>query len=328
MDLFTGRQIGQYIVESQIGQGTMGVVYRVHRMDMPENPIALKVLQSSLASDASFITRFNRESEALKKLRHPNIIKFLDGGQDSGMLYYAMEFISGTTVGTLIKEKGKLDIPMVIEIGIQIADALDYIHDSGHLIHRDIKPDNIIVDKWGRTKVLDFGLARMDGAYTITRIGMVVGSLYYVPPEQLNSERIDGRADIYALGVSLYEMTTGLRPFRGKTLQEMSNAIKIGNPVPPMLLEPTLPVELEHIILKALARRKEDRYEHARLMRDDLRMLQQVLLTESTETTELRQIPTNGHAFPQPIPQSQQISWYTQQQQYPDPNTQSPQERG
>jgi eukaryotic-like serine/threonine-protein kinase len=273
MDTLLGRQIGQYVIEHEIGRGSMGAVYRAYH-SANRQIVAVKVLLEALASDASFITRFTRETEALQGMRHPHVIRILDAGQDGQLLYYVMEFINGSTVGSLLKQKGRLALTQAVEICAQIADALDYIHVEGHLIHRDIKPDNIIVDRWSQAKVLDFGLARIDGAYTITRAGMVVGSLYYVPPEHLRGEKIDGRADIYALGVSLYEMLTGERPFRGKTLQEMSHAIMIGNPVPPSVLVPGVPPILEGIILRALSRRREDRYARAGEMRDELRRFQ------------------------------------------------------
>ena len=307
MDTVEGRQLGQYIVDREIGRGSMGAVYRAHHVNS-DQPVAIKVLLSALTTDPSFITRFTRETEALQAMRHPNVIRILDAGQDNAMLYYVMEFINGTNVGSLLKQKSRISVPQAVEICAQVADALDYIHEHGHLIHRDIKPDNIMVDRWSRAKVLDFGLARIDGAYTITRAGMVVGSLYYVPPEHLRGERIDGRADIYALGVSLYEMLAGERPFRGKTLQEMSRAIAAGNPVPPSLLEPTVNLELERIILKAVARKREDRFARASEMRDDLRRLQQssAAAGELALTQPLSALPANIQAnlqaFTQPLP--------------------------
>jgi serine/threonine protein kinase len=286
METLEGRQLGQYVIESEIGRGSMGAVYRAHPIPVPNQTVAIKILLAALASDPSFITRFTRETEALQGLRHPNIIRVLDAGQDSGMLYYVMEYINGITVGVMLKQRQKITIPQAIEVCAQVADALDYMHSIGHLIHRDIKPDNIMVDRWFRAKVLDFGLARIDGAYTITRAGMVVGSLYYVPPEHLRGEKIDGRADIYALGVSLYEMVTGERPFRGKTLQEMGRAIAAGNPKPPHVIDPAVDIELERIILKALARRREDRYTRAGEMRDDLRRLQQAMREPPDSATQ------------------------------------------
>ncbi|MBA3825297.1 MAG: serine/threonine protein kinase [Ktedonobacterales bacterium] len=290
MDTIEGRQVGQYLIEQEIGRGSMGAVYRAHHLSTPNQPVAIKILLAALATDNSFITRFNRETDALRAMRHPHVIRILDGGQDGQLIYYVMEYINGTTVGALLKQKQRIPVAQAVEIGAQVADALDYIHNVGKLIHRDIKPDNIMVDRWVTAKVLDFGLARIDGAYTITRAGMVVGSLYYVPSEHLRGEKIDGRADIYALGVSLYEMMTGERPFRGKTLQEMSKAIAAGNPMPPSLLEPTIPLELEQIVLKALARKREDRYSRANELCEALRQLQGHMATQQVPTDPPTQI--------------------------------------
>ena len=304
MESIDGRQIGQYIIAHEIGRGSMGAVYRAHHLDTPHQPVAIKILLAALATDNSFITRFTRETEALRAMRHPHVIRIMDAGQDSGMLYYVMEFINGTTVGAMLKLRQRIPVVEAVEIGAQVADALDYVHHTGHLIHRDIKPDNIMVDRWVTAKVLDFGLARIDGAYTITRAGMVVGSLYYVPSEHLRGEKIDGRADTYALGVSMYEMMTGERPFRGKTLQEMSKAIAAGNPVPPSLLEPTIPIELEAIVLKALARKREDRYSRASEMHDALRQLQHSgkLLNPYEEEPPTQHLATMGSSAQNPTP--------------------------
>jgi eukaryotic-like serine/threonine-protein kinase len=273
METLEGRQIGQYLIEREIGRGSMGAVYRAHHI-VTQQTVAIKMLLAALATDTSFVMRFNRETDALQALRHPNVIRFLDAGQDGNIMYYVMEFVNGSTVGATLKLRGHLPIAQSVEIVAQIADALEYIHTEGRLFHRDIKPDNIIVDRWSQAKILDFGLARIESLYTITRAGMVVGSLYYVPPEHLRGEKIDGRADIYALGVSLYEMITGERPFRGKTLQEMSSSIMAGTAIPPSVVANEVPLQLESIILKAISRRREDRYGRAGEMRDELRRFQ------------------------------------------------------
>lgn len=309
METIEGRQIGQYICEHEVGRGSMGAVYRAHHVNNPNQVVAIKMLLAALTTDNSFITRFTRETEALQAMRHQNVIRILDAGQDGAMLYYVMEYINGTTVGSMLKQRQRIPVSQAIEICAQIADALDYVHETGHLVHRDIKPDNIMVDRWVRAKVLDFGLARIDGAYTITRAGMVVGSLYYVPPEHLRGEKSDARADIYALGVSLYEMVTGERPFRGKTLQEMSKAIMAGNPVPPSLLEPGVTLELEQVILKALSRRREDRYSRASEMCDDLRRLQQHALSGMPHAamTPMTVVPDAAQVHPEFDPGSPRL---------------------
>jgi serine/threonine-protein kinase len=174
----------------------------------------------------------------------------------------------------MLKERGRLPYAQVIEIAAQAADALDYAHSTGHLVHRDIKPENLLVDRWFRVKMLDFGLARVEGLDSITRVGTVVGSLYYVAPEQLLNQKLDGRTDIYALGVSIYEMVTGQRPYGGQTLTEMSRAIISAVAVSPHTIEASVPPELERIIAKAMARDLDERYSRARELYNDLRSLQ------------------------------------------------------
>jgi serine/threonine protein kinase len=268
-----GQQLGDYVLEAELGRGSMGVVYRA-RHSTRAKTYAVKVLLEALASDMSFVTRFTREARIVAALRHPNIIRVFDAGRQGQHLYFAMEYFPGLTAGQMLKERGRLPIGQAVEIIAQAADALEYAHTEGHLVHRDIKPENILVDRWYRAKVLDFGLARVEGLHSITRTGTVVGSLYYVSPEQLLGHKLDGRADVYALGVSLYELVTGSRPYRGQTLTEMSQAILSGVATPPSQLEPAVPAELERIIATALARDLSQRYRSAGEMCSDLRALQ------------------------------------------------------
>lgn len=273
MESLLGQRLGAYLLEAEIGQGSMGIVYRARHIEHGR-AAAVKVLLESLASDQSFVTRFNREARIVRALQHPNIVRLYDTGEDRGYIFFAMEYFSGSTAGQLLKQRGRLPVGQVVEIAAQAADALDYAHAQGHLVHRDIKPENLLVDRWCRVKVLDFGLARVDGQHSITREGTVVGSLYYVSAEQLLGRQLDGRADVYALGVSMYEMLTGQRPFRGRTLNEMSDAILSGTAVPPSQLEPSVLPALEAIILRAMARDPEQRYATAGQMHTELRALQ------------------------------------------------------
>jgi serine/threonine-protein kinase len=268
-----GQQLGDYRLETELGRGSMGIVYRATSARHGK-PFAVKVLLEPLASDMSFVTRFTREARIVGKLRHPNIVRVFDAGRQGQHLYFVMEYFPGQTAGQMLRERGRLPVGQVVEIAAQAADALDYAHAEGHLVHRDIKPENLLVDRWCRVKVLDFGLARVEGLHSITRAGTVVGSLYYVSPEQLLGHQLDGRADVYALGVSVYEMLTGQRPFRGQTLTDMSQAILSGTIVPPSQLEPAVPPELERIILRALARDLNQRYSRAAELCRDLRALQ------------------------------------------------------
>jgi serine/threonine protein kinase len=267
---FPGKRLGVYELEEEIGRGSMGVVYRGRQMTL-DRVVAVKVLLESLVSDESFVARFIREARLVASLNHPHIVHVYDAGRSEDLLFFAMEYVNGPTVTQLLKQKGKLPVAQVAEIGAQVAAALEYAHVEARMVHRDIKPENMIIDRRGNVKVVDFGLARVAGANTITRVGTVVGSLYYVSPEQLLGRQLDGRADVYALGVALYEMLTGKRPFLGKSLADLSRAILMGPLEPPSKLEPAIPAGLEAILLKALERDREQRYASAGAFEADLR---------------------------------------------------------
>lgn len=273
MQTLNGTQLGDYMLESELGRGSMGVVYRA-RDTKQGKPVAVKVLLDALASDESFITRFTREAKIIAGLSHPNIIRVYGAGRQGPHLYFVMEYFAGVTAGHMLRDRGRLPVGQAVEIAAQAADALAHAHAHGSLVHRDIKPENLLVDRWCRVKVLDFGLARVAGLQSITRIGTVVGSLYYVSPEQLLGHQLDGRSDVYSLGVSLYEMVTGVRPYRGQTLTDMSKAILGATAVPPSQIEPGVTPELEVIIARAMARDLTARYSAASELRDDLRALQ------------------------------------------------------
>jgi serine/threonine-protein kinase len=276
-----GQQLGDYILEVELGRGSMGIVYRARHVTRGKS-YAVKVLLEPLAADMSFVTRFTREARIIAGLHHPNIVRVYEAGRHGQHLYFVMEYFPGVTAGRMLKERGRLPYPQVVEIAAQAADALDYAHNTGHLVHRDIKPENLLVDRWFRVKMLDFGLARVEGLHSITRVGTVVGSLYYVAPEQLLNQKLDGRTDIYALGVSIYELLTGKRPYSGQTLTEMSRAIISATAVAPHQIEPSVPRELERIIAKAMARDLSERYGRASELFADLRSLQASLsLTQS-----------------------------------------------
>lgn len=259
---YLGKRLGVYELEEEIGRGSMGIVYRGRQVTL-ERTVAVKVLLEGLSGDESFVTRFIREARIVASLSHPNIVHVYDAGYADNLLYFAMEYISGPTVAQLLKQGGRLPLAKAVEIATQVASALDYAHMEARLVHRDVKPENMMLDRWGKVKVVDFGLARVAGANSITRVGTVVGSLYYVPPEQLLGQKLDGRADVYALGVALYEMLTGQRPYRGRSLTEMSQAIISGPLTPPSTLEPSVPASLEALLYKALERDREQRFHSA-----------------------------------------------------------------
>ncbi|HEY7348945.1 MAG TPA: serine/threonine-protein kinase [Ktedonobacterales bacterium] len=302
MPAFPGKRLGVYELEEEIGRGAMGIVYRGRQVTL-DRVVAVKVLLESLVSDESFVARFIREARLVASLNHPNIVHVYDAGRAENLLFFAMEYISGPTVTQLLKQQGKLPVSQAVEIASQVAAALEYAHVEARMVHRDIKPENMMLDRWGKVKVVDFGLARVAGVNTITRVGTVVGSLYYVSPEQLLGRQLDGRADVYALGVALYEMLTGKRPFLGKNLAELSRAILMGPLEAPGKLESAIPADLEAILLKALARDREHRYSSAGEFEADLRRWAAFASpTPERKNTQVRPAPMMSHPEPKAPP--------------------------
>ncbi len=283
MNELAGRSLGGYQLEEEIGRGSMGMVYRGKQIALGRE-VAIKVLPRALAKDASYVARFIREAQIIAGLNHPNIVQIYDAGQQGGLLYFVMEYVQGPTIGSLLLIDGTLPPHLATEYTAQIADALDSAYKERNVIHRDIKPENLMLDRWGKIKVMDFGLARAPGQLQITLAQTLVGSIYYASPEQVWGQTLDNRSDIYALGVVLYEMVSGHRPFTGRTLPELTQAI-VGGPLrPPGAFNPEISKELEHIILTAMARYRDERYENAGLMARELRSLNQ----RSTEVTATR----------------------------------------
>jgi eukaryotic-like serine/threonine-protein kinase len=272
MNELAGQSLGGYLLEEEIGRGSMGMVYRGKQIALGRE-VAIKVLPRALARDASYVARFIREAQIIAGLNHPNIVQIYDAGQQGGFLYFAMEFVQGPTIGSLLQIDTIMPQHLAAEYAAQIADALDFAYKERNVIHRDIKPENLMLDRWGKIKVMDFGLARAPGHQQITIAKTLVGSIYYASPEQVWGHTLDNRSDIYALGVVLYEMVTGQRPFTGRTLPELTSAIVSGPLRHPTTLNAELSPELEQIILTAIARQREDRYEQASLVAQDLRAL-------------------------------------------------------
>lgn len=272
MNELAGQSLGGYLLEEEIGRGSMGMVYRGKQVALGRE-VAIKVLPRPLAKDASYVARFIREAQIIAGLNHPNIVQIYDAGQQSGVLYFVMEYVQGPTIGSLLQIDSIMPQHLAVEYAAQIADALDVAYKERNVIHRDIKPENLMLDRWGKIKVMDFGLARAPGHQQITVAKTLVGSIYYASPEQVWGHPLDNRSDIYALGVVLYEMLTGQRPFTGRTLPELTQAIVAGPVRPPSALNAEISPELEQIILTAIARNREDRYEQASLLSRDLRAL-------------------------------------------------------
>src|SRR5437764_6016730 len=272
MNELAGQSLGGYKLDEEIGRGSMGMVYRGRQIALGRE-VAIKVLSRALARDASYVARFIREAQIIAGLNHPHIVQIFDAGQQNGLLYFVMEYVQGPTIASLLQLDGAIPQHLAAEYAAQIAEALDSAYRERNVIHRDIKPENLMLDRWGKIKVMDFGLARATGLQKITVAKALVGSIYYASPEQVWGQTLDNRSDIYALGVVLYEMISGQRPFVGRSLPELTQAITSGPVQPPSIFTPELSAELEQIILVAMARNRNERYEQAMLMAQALRAL-------------------------------------------------------
>jgi len=267
-----GQNLGGYYLEEEVGHGSMGVVYRGKQLALGRE-VAVKVLPHALARDSSYVARFIREAKIIAGLNHPNIVHIYDAGQQHKLLYFVMEFVQGPTLASLIYLDGIIPQYLAVEYAAQIADALDAAYKERNVIHRDIKPENLMLDRWGKVKVMDFGLARAPGHQAITVAKTLVGSIYYASPEQIWGHTLDNRSDIYALGVVLYEMVSGRRPFTGRSMPELTRAIVNGTLQPPSTLNAEIVPDLEHVIVTALSRDRQLRYSDAGILAQQLRAL-------------------------------------------------------
>jgi serine/threonine protein kinase len=281
-----GREIGAYKIEKLLGVGGMGEVYLAHDAKL-NRKVALKILPSQFVKDAERIKRFEREARAVSSLNHPNLITIYDIGNSEGTSFIATEFVEGQTVRDLISKK--LSMKDALSIAMQVAEALGAAHNE-KIIHRDIKPENIMVRPDGYVKVLDFGLAKlieptsesMQNSFSHTHPGVVMGTLAYMSPEQATGEKVDQRTDIWSLGVVLYEMVTGVAPFKGANRKETLNEILSKEPAPASDSNPSSHLELDRILSKALEKDCEVRYQTASDFRSDLKRLMRAIDSNAT----------------------------------------------
>ncbi|NGQ93818.1 Stk1 family PASTA domain-containing Ser/Thr kinase [Brevibacillus sp. SYP-B805] len=259
---------GRYQLEERIGGGGMAIVYKAKDL-LLHRPVAVKVLRPQFGTDEDFVNRFRREAQAVASLSHPNVVSVYDVGQDEDTHYMVMEYIEGPTLKDVINQIGALPVEEAVRIAVQVCDALDHAHQN-KIIHRDIKPHNILIGKNGRVKVTDFGIARAVTAATITHTNSVMGSVHYFSPEQARGGVTAEKSDIYSLGIVLYEMVTGQLPFSGDS--PITVALKhLQDPLTdPRQINPSIPQSVENIILKALAKDPFLRYASARDMLSDL----------------------------------------------------------
>jgi beta-lactam-binding protein with PASTA domain/predicted Ser/Thr protein kinase len=278
----------RYEVEGVLGQGGMAKVFKGHDKVLGR-PVAVKVLSPQFAGDDQFVTRFRREAQAAAGLNHPNIVSVFDTGSQQDVHYIVMEYVRGRTLRDAIRSEGPILPERAAEIADAVARALGSAHEAG-LVHRDIKPGNIMLTSDGEVKVMDFGIARTATGDTLTQTAAVLGTASYLSPEQAQGQSVDGRSDIYSLGCVLYEMVTGRPPFTGDSPVSIAYKHVKEDPVPPSGINPDVPQDLEAVIMKAMAKNQANRYQSADEMRQDLERLLQGLPTLATpvlgETTE------------------------------------------
>jgi CheY-like chemotaxis protein len=257
-----GRFAERYEIRGTVGKGGMGTVYRAYDRELDEE-VAIKTLRPELMTDQSLIERFKSEIRLARRISHRNVVRTHDFGEWRGVYYLTMEYVEGIMVRDLIDVRGPLHAPSALAIATQLADSLAVAHEQG-IIHRDIKPQNLLLDADGVLKVMDFGIARLaERTSALTETGLVVGTPAYMSPEQLLSEPIDGRSDLYAVGVVLYECLTGRLPFDGGSPVSLIAKVLSQEPDAPITLTPDMPPALSALILRLLAKRPDDRVQTA-----------------------------------------------------------------
>lgn len=268
--IMKGQKINdRYQIIKSIGEGGMANVYLAYDTIL-DRDVAVKVLRGDLSNDEKFVRRFQREALNASSLSHPNIVEVYDVGDDNGQYFIVMEYIEGKNLKDLLKKRGKLTTSEVVDIMTQIADGLSVAHDS-YIIHRDIKPQNIMILENGLVKITDFGIAMAMNATQLTQTNSVMGSVHYLPPEQASGKGSTLKSDIYSMGILMYELLTGKLPYRGDNAVEI--ALKhLKEPLPSIRDElPDLPQSVENIILKSAAKNPKNRYNDAREMYEDLK---------------------------------------------------------
>ena len=267
--IMKGQKISdRYQIIKAIGEGGMANVYLAYDTIL-DRDVAVKVLRGDLANDEKFVRRFQREALSASSLTHPNIVEVYDVGEDHGQYYIVMEYVEGRHLKDLIKKRGKLTLSEVIDIMLQITDGMSVAHDS-YIIHRDIKPQNIMILENGLVKIMDFGIAMAMNSTQLTQTNSVMGSVHYLPPEQANGKGSTLQSDIYSMGIVMYELLTGKLPYKGDNAVEI--ALKhLKEPLPSIREElPNIPQSVENIIIKATAKNPKNRYTDAREMHNDL----------------------------------------------------------
>ena len=296
--LSKGQKINdRYEIIKTIGEGGMANVYLANDTIL-DRKVAIKVLRGDLSNDEKFIRRFKREALSVSNLSHPNIVEVYDVGEEDGNYYIVMEYIEGKTLKQLLQKRGALTLNEVIDIMTQLTDGLAHAHEA-YIIHRDIKPQNIMIEDNGLVKITDFGIAMALNSTQLTQTNSVMGSVHYLPPEQANGKGSTVKSDIYSLGILMYELLTGSVPFKGDTAVEI--ALKhMKEKIPSVRKQnPTIPQSVENIVLKATAKNPKNRYDNVRDMYKDL----QTALQRDNEKRLVYEYPENDLEETKVIPQ-------------------------
>ncbi len=268
--------IGNYRIEEELGRGGMGVVYRATELTT-DNVVALKVLSREFALDPAYVKRFKREVEALGKLNHPNIVRIHDVGEDQGTHYYAMDFVDGRSLDDVLNAGERLDIGRALDLAIDVAVALGHAHNVG-IIHRDIKPGNILIDRNGKPKLTDFGIARLTYATRMTRTGDIVGTPEYMSPEQSKGAPVGKSSDVYSLGAVIYELLAGKVPFEGASSLNIIQKHQYEEPENVKNLNRAVPEGLARVVMKMLAKDPKVRYKSAEQAATALSMIRPTVI--------------------------------------------------
>lgn len=269
--IIKGQKIdGRYQIIRTIGEGGMANVYLAYDTIL-DREVAVKILRGDLAGDEKFVKRFQREAKAASSLNHPNIVEMYDVGEDDGNYFLVMEYVDGRTLKSLIKKRGALSLTETVDIMLQLTSGIAHAHDS-YLIHRDIKPQNVLILEDGRAKITDFGIAIALNSAELTQTNSVMGSVHYLPPEQANGSGASIKSDVYSLGILMYELLTGKLPFKGENAVEI--AIKqMKEQIPSLKAQnPAIPQSIENIVLKACAKNPKNRYDSVNEMHEDLKV--------------------------------------------------------
>ncbi len=280
--LHPGAQLDHYRIEGVVARSGMASIFRATDL-LTGRQVAVKVPHPEMEADPVLFDRFKREAEIGEKMEHPGVMKVFDCATGT-QLYMVMEWVDGRLLRQLLQEQRKLPVERAIHITIAICDALDYIHRNG-VVHRDLKPENIMIGPQDQIKLIDFGIASQEGSRRLTfaKLSQVMGTPDYISPEQVKGKRGDGRSDIYALGVMLYEMVTGKTPFTGPNGFAIMNDRLLNNPIPPREANPEISPELQEVIYRALEREPQNRYSTANEFAWDLEHLDQVGIEDRAE---------------------------------------------